>query len=945
MFKLYHSDTDSVGVLPPRSYYIPFASDDKKSYDREDSSRFVSLDGAWKITPYESVPDADRFWERDGTNDIVVPSCVQYYGYDRFQYSNDRYPFPFDPPHIPNVNPAYHYSRRIDIKKTDEKVYIVFEGVDSCFYLYVNGKEAGYSQISHRISEFDITDCVRDGNNKIDVLVVKWNKGSYLEDQDKWRFTGIFRDVYLLIRPKKHLTDYKIETDSVGSDGSVTFENKSGISVSAEFCGEVRSVKANQKTIFTVKNAKLWSAETPFLYDMRIEACGETVYERVGIRTVAIKNGLFLLNGKPIKFYGVNRHDFHPDKGCAVSKADMLDDILLMKSLNVNAVRTSHYPASPLFYELCDEYGLYVMSEADLESHGSAKCDGGYDWEKYAITGNPDFRKNVEERNVCNVEEHKNRPCVVIWSLGNESYWGVNMKNALREVEARDARPIHYESIFADRNGEKEYYIDSGLHMVSKMYCSPEWMVNSYINDEKETRPLVLCEYAHSMGNGPGGLKEYWETMESSDRFMGGFIWEWADHGVRYGKDSGFKYGGDFGEYLHDGNFCIDGIVSPDRKFKAGTLQMKYYYQPLKFERNGDQLVITNKNYFAALTGELVITQSGKRTATEICVPPHKSVSVKTNDGDLKAECFVNGKEIARAQFVSKKASADFTPVKITSEYNGHALNIAAGKNKYVLDMRSGEIESVVAGGAVFGRIKFNLWRAPTDNDMHIKHKWYARFLKHAVPQVRRYCVTDTAVEFDTVVAADGLLPVLKAKLRYTFDVESVRIAIDYEQTDTSKFEFLPRIGFVLKLCSSFDKIKYAAYGDAETYCDMYEYAFKDEYESFVADMYHRYIKPQESGSHFLPDYAELSDGISTVRAEGMRSFSVLPYSADMLESAMHDHELPPVDGTYLSADYHMSGLGTNSCGHLPQEKYRTPSKGSGAITFRFGRKESGDGE
>lgn len=933
MLKPYYNYTQSINVLPARCYYVPFDENDKRSYDRENSSWFTSLNGTWKIVGYDSILDIpDDFYKTDGEKEIPVPSCVQYYGYDYFQYTNVRYPFPFDPPHIPAKNPAYRYSRYFEWKKTSEKAHIVFEGVDSAFYLFVNGKEVGYSQISHRISEFDITEYVKDGENKLDVIVLKWNAGSYLEDQDKWRFTGIFRDVYLLRRPKTHITDYKIDTNIKGNDGIVTVTNRSDIQITVDFNGEQKQVKPKDEVTFTVKDAKLWSAETPNLYDMTLSANGEIIYERVGIRTSEVKKGIYLFNGKPIKFYGVNRHDFHPEKGYAVSKEDMLNDILLMKSLNVNAVRTSHYPSSPLFYELCNEYGLYVMSEADIESHGSVNCYGRGD-EKYykLITDNKDFEQSTVERNVVNVEEHKNFACVVMWSLGNEAGWGTNFKTALKEIRKIDSRPVHYENIWCISNTDEYYTV--GVDVVSRMYPHPEWMANDYINDKKEKRPLVLCEYAHAMGNGPGGLKEYWDIMESSDRFMGGFIWEWADHGVKYGEENGFKYGGDFGEYLHDGNFCIDGIVSPDRKIKAGTKQMKYYYQPLKFERKDDTLIVTNKNYFKTETGELDI--NGKTQS--ICISPRECISIKIPDKDIRVKYTVDGNEVAHAQFLTdNKKQSEFKPVVIKTEQKGHLLNVTAGKNKYGIDIQSGEIERVNANGKEYGRIKLNLWRAPIDNDMYIKNKWNALFLNHARPYVRDYTVTDKSVEFDMIVSADSLKPILKGKITYTFSDNGVSIATEYEMTDVVNFEFLPRIGFTLKLDGSFDKLRYNAYGDDETYSDMYEYAFKGEYESEVKDQYKHYVKPQECGSHYLPDYAEVSDGKHAVRVEGMTSFSCLPFGAEQIENAKHDYELPESDGTYLCADYYMSGLGTGACGPLPQEQYTVPSKGEGRIVFSF---------
>lgn len=934
MLKDYYKSTKTYGIMPARSYYVPFSLNDKKSYDREASSRFILLNGKWKITPYESVLDADRFWENECENQINVPSCVQYYGYDYFQYTNTRYPFPFNPPQVPLRNPAYHYSRYFELNKTEEKTYIVFEGVDSCFYLYINGIEVGYSNISHRISEFDITPFIVDGKNKIDVLVLKWNAGSYLEDQDKWRFTGIFRDVYMLSRPQEHITDYKITTDIQDKNGIVSFKNNSEITIAVEFQNETKQVAKRETVVFTVKDAQFWSAETPYLYDMKISANGEAIYNRVGIRTTEIKDGVYLFNGKPIKFYGVNRHDFHPEKGCAVNREDMLGDVLLMKSLNVNAVRTSHYPASPLFYELCDEYGLYVMSEADLESHGVVTSQGGYNEKLHTLIADDAlFEQSTIERNFCNVEEHKNFTSVVMWSLGNESGWGTNLKKAFQIISDSDSRPVHYESISPNFVSEDEYYENSGLQMVSKMYASPEWMLEDYLNDKKETRPLMLCEYAHAMGNGPGGLKEYWEIIESSERFMGGFIWEWADHGVRYDMD-GLRYGGDFGEYLHDGNFCIDGIVSADRKIKAGTLQMKYYYQPLKFERRGNLLKVTNKNYFKAETGELAING----VIQSVCIPPRESIEIAVPDDDIKAQYFVGGKEVAQAQLLTEKSETAIIPVKITTEVRGHSLAVKAGNNEYLIDLQSGEIESVTANDRIFGAIKLNLWRAPADNDMFIQKKWQDALIKQARPFVEEYAIEDNRIFFEVFVGVDSREALLKAKLSYAFGNDGVIVQLDYRQLNAENYEYLPRIGLAMKLEKSFDKLKYRAYGDGETYCDMYEYAFKDEYESAVKGQYYHYVRPQESGSHYLPDYAELTDGKDTVHIEGMQSFSALPYSAAQLEKAKHDFELPESDGVYLCADYFMGGLGSNSCGPLPSKRYRVPKTGKGRIIITFGK-------
>lgn len=942
MLKKYYETDQTVGVEPSRAYYVPFENGAEKSYDREKSKRFFSLNGTWKIKTYESVTAADGFWTKEGEKEIPVPSCVQYYGYDYFQYTNIRYPFPFDPPYVPTKNPAYHYSRKFTWQADGEKAYLVFEGVDSCFYLYVNGQFVGFSQISHRISEFDITKYVIDGENKIDVLVLKWCFGSYLEDQDKWRFTGIFRDVYLLKRPKRHIQDFAIHTEIKGKNGIVAFTNKSKVGVSVTFEGETRTIGGGESYSFSVKNARFWSAETPYLYDLQIESGTEKIFTRVGIRTSEVKSGIYLFNGKPIKFYGVNRHDFHPEKGAAVSREDMKKDVLLMKELNVNAVRTSHYPSSPLFYELCDEYGLYVMSESDVESHGAAfighkKFNENFCSGFAPVSEEKLFRNAIVERQICNVEEHKNYACVAIWSIGNESGWGKNIVKAIEQVKASDNRPGHYENMwFIDKAvyGDDVFY-SAPLDMVSRMYPDIPWM-KSYLNDSKEKRPLVLCEYAHAMGNGPGSFTDYWQLMESSKRFMGGFVWEWADHGVRC-QGKGLRYGGDFGEYEHDGNFCIDGIVSADRELKAGTLSMKKAYQPLQFIKTGNTLKVKNKNFFANVTGRLVIRDKTGEKTTEISIEPRKTLAITCDNDDFTAQFFKDGKEYAREQFGKAVCEhTELTDTHVTVQEVGNRLYVQTDDIRYVINTDSGEIESVCFGGEKIDKIKWNLWRAPTDNDRNQKNFWNDKFLRYVQPNVRKYVVNGNEIIFSVCLASVSKRPIVQARLSYTFCKEGVKIGVRYELQQTHYFDYLPRIGFAIKTDKKYDKVKYLAYGPYETYADSYDFAFKGEYAGSVNEQYHHYVKPQESGSHYRAEYAEITDGKHCIRAEGMQSFSALPYSAETLESTAHDDELPETDGTYFCMDIAMSGLGSNSCGPIPLEKYRVKKKENGEITLLF---------
>lgn len=567
-----------VGVEPPRSYYIPFAAADKPKYkygiiDRTSSSRFIPLDGTWRICQHVSPDEFDVNEFLSST--IPVPSCVQLHGYDKIQYINSRYPFPFDPPYVPRENPCWHYRRSVNIAKLDGyKYYLNFEGVDSAFYLYVNGQFKGYSQISHAISEFDVTSQIRNGENVIDVLALKWCASSYLECQDKFRMSGIFRSVYMLARPKMHVIDYKIEAAVSGNDGTFTFRNESDADILVEIDGKSLFCQKRRTVSLEVPNVNKWTAENPYLYDCVLSSCGEVIYEKVGFVTGKVVDGVFTINGEAVKLKGVNRHDFNPDTGATVTLKDIETDLKLIKSLNCNAVRTSHYPNMPEFYLMCDALGLYVMDEADVETHGAAQTEGGYDlklWQQFAE--DEFWTDGIFDRHKTLVERDKNRCSVIIWSLGNESSFGKAFLKGAKYIRKRDSRPVHYEGL---QNAAKKYYYTNLVDMVSAMYPSYDFVTDKYLTDPKEKRPFVMCEYSHAMGNSNGDLADYWKLIYANPRLMGGFVWEWADHAIK--TKQGFKYGGDFGETEHDGNFCVDGLVTADRKLKSGALEMKAVY-------------------------------------------------------------------------------------------------------------------------------------------------------------------------------------------------------------------------------------------------------------------------------------------------------------------------------------------------------------------------------
>ena len=962
MLEKYYESYECVGVMQPRCYYIPFGSKAEWNKDRGESSRFTSLSGKWTIARYDRISDVpDDFYKESPQKEIDVPSCVQYYGLDYFQYTNYNYPIPFDPPFVPTNTPAFHYSRKFSLGRSGRQ-YLVFEGVDSCFYLYVNGKFVGFSQISHRVSEFDVTDFVRDGENKIDVLVLKWCAGTYFEDQDKWRFTGIFREVYLLSRPEKHVVDYKIETRT---NGEVSFMLAEGTTACVTLCGETKKVKEGEKVVFSIDKPILWSAETPYLYDLDIESEGEFIRERIGIREVSIENGVFLLNGKGIKLRGVNRHDFNPTKGAAVSLSDVVTDLKLMKELNVNAIRTSHYPSCPEFYALCDEYGFYVIDEADLESHGASETLAGRA-EGY-LSDLPEFEFAMTERQKMLVTRDKNRPCVIIWSMGNECGWGRNFYACADYIRKTDGtRPVHYERVcvagYDPKTGERkpafEDYATAPVDMVSRMYASPEFMRDEFLNDKDEKRPFVQCEYSHAMGNGPGDLKDYWDVIYSSDRFMGGFIWEWADHGVKY-DSKGFRYGGDFGETLHDGNFCIDGIIAADRKIKTGTLEMKKAYEPVKIEKEGDLVVITSRNYFSALvfTAE-IIEKDGRNVIdtrkTDVALAPGESVSigigtegastVKVNLYTAEDEGLVAaGHLFASESFELRKPS--LPSVKRAScgiEERGNRYVVTCGRIVYEIDRGTGVIASVACENEKVsdGTLSLNVFRAPVDNDP--LWRWRNQRLNYAYQDA--YSVEkdgENAIVVNGKIVSERVCPIVKFKLRYEFFESGVEISLDYEYKEREEGDFLPRIGLVVPLDKSYESIEFYGFGPRESYIDKRFACSRDYYETTVSKNFEHYVKPQENGSHYGTTYAKV-DGASTsvtIASERGVAFNVSPYDASTLSKCAHDDELPESERNYLYVDFYMSGVGSAACGPNLGKEYRVPGKGDGKVLLLFDKK------
>ena len=640
-------------TMPLRNYYIPAEKAYSTPLDaRDHSDRVQFLNGTWKFRYYDSIYKLqDEFYNEgydiSGFDDIPVPSVWQMHGYDYHQYTNVRYPFAFDPPYVPKDNPCGAYVTDFIYDQSEDAplAHLNFEGVDSCFYVWLNGRYVGYSQVSHSTSEFDITEFIRNGSNRLCVLVLKWCDGSYLEDQDKFRMSGIFRDVYILKRPAGSVFDYFIRTscddiknptkadvsidftaftgysrdedqfsskpetvvykgaDSnvdievtiLDADGSICSSGCVKCEISAQSdantnAAEGKTAASSSSITLSIDSPVLWNAEKPYLYTVIIRCAGEVITDRIGIREITIENKVVYINGMPIKFHGVNRHDSDPVTGFTISREQIIRDMSLMKQHNVNAIRTSHYPNAPYFYELCDEYGFYVIDEADIEAHGPSELfysDNNWDnkaarWNQ-PIANNPEFCESILDRIKRCIIRDKNRASVVIWSMGNESAYGVTFEEALAWVKSYDkSRLTHYESAqYTD--GERKYDY-SNLDLYSRMYPSISEMAE-YIDGDGD-KPYILCEYCHAMGNGPGDLEDYFQFFDSHETTCGGFVWEWCDHAIYKGKAANGKamytYGGDNGETIHDGNFCMDGLVYPDRRPHTGLLEFKNIHRPVR---------------------------------------------------------------------------------------------------------------------------------------------------------------------------------------------------------------------------------------------------------------------------------------------------------------------------------------------------------------------------
>ena len=943
-FLTYINEGKPINKEPYRSHYVPFA----KGQSRGEKSKLItSLNGTWKVKKYDTIRNVpEDFFVARPTKKIPVPSCVQCYGLDGNQYTNIRYPIPFRPPFTPVINPAYHFRREFNYVASENDKFLVFNGVDSNFFLYVNGEFVGYSLITHSVNEFNVTKYLKDGKNVIDLLVVKWCFGSYLEDQDKFRMTGIIRDVYLLERGANRIDDFRISTAIDGKDGIVSFKNLRGAEAVVKFNGEEKCVKQGETIEFRVENAQLWNAENPYLYDMEILTENEIIFERVGIREVKIVDGIFKINGKHVKLLGINHHDTHPDFGQALPAGFLKSELELMKKLNINCIRTSHYPATTELYELADEMGFYVVDEADLEAHGVMHRTGDYEEANFDYVATDErFKESILLREESLVMRDANRPCVIFWSLGNESGFGDNFREAARFVKSLDnTRLVHYEGGTSFTTNHESKDID----MVSVMYAPIEEM-EKYLTDENETRPYFQCEYAHGMGNSPGDLNDYGKEFYKSDRFMGGCLWEWADHAVRDNKGN-LIYGGDSGEYLHDGEFCVDGFVDPERNVKRAALEMKKVYEPAVITVDGNMMTITSRTNFEPLKGRLdlvykVWDQVVKAESKEICVPAGESIQLCVDEfATLIASIFVCDKHVGEFEAVREGFNRFEMPAPDRKECkpiivrSNNKYYVRAGEFEYVLSDFNCALISAKKGGKEYlaEQMVPSIFRAYINNDKYLVPTRYRVLHLHKTRNeaVSSKIVDENSVEFKGIIVMDSVMPHVEYTLTYKFFADSVDVSFDYKVGDF--IDYLPKVGINFAVNKSFKNIKYFGFGPEEAYSDKIACTYKAYFESNVDAEYQHDMYPQECGAHFDSEYLRLESKNKAVEINGAFSFSALPYSAYQIDEAKHDFELKKSDATYVSIDYYTAGVGSGACGPELPMQYRTPSSGELKFNVRF---------
>lgn len=936
-------DKISENRLPQRAYYIP-----------ENDGAYMLLNGEWGFDYYER----DYDFEPSKSGKIDVPSCWQTRGYDKPCYTNVVYPYPVDPPFVPDDNPMGVYTRSFEIEDINDCYYLIFEGVATNAELYINSQYVGYTQGSRLQAEFDISKFVKAGTNQITVKVRKWCSGSYLEDQDCFRFNGIFRDIYILRRPRGHIKDIGITTEK--NNILVEIDGSARVTLFDADQNTIDSKNVDKNAVFSVENPVLWNAENPYLYELVFEYKNEVIRQSVGFVEYGInERGAFTVNGVEVKLKGINHHDTHPKNGYTMTDEELLEDLKLMKKLNINCIRTSHYPPMPKMTEYCNKLGFYVMLETDIEIHGFTNRyagSPGYDYVDRAedwIGNLPEWKQSYIDRVERTYHRDKNNPCIFSWSTGNESGHCENnyecikwFKNAdkKRLVHCEDASKAACSEWGGGVKNNMEFYDRPDFH--SLMYPSVQF-VEDYAKNPELAKAFFLCEYAHAMGNGPGDVKDYWEVIYKYPKLIGGCIWEWAEH--TYIEDGVPKYGGDFGELTDDSNFCCDGLVTHDRKLKAGSLNAKYAYQYAHFELDGNILKVTNLYDFTNLNKyklSVMINVDGETVEKQeyvLDVLPKQTAELTINiPKAAKLGAFIvcqlfdsDDYEVAlwEKELKCEKIADEYckTTASITEKEN--AFEITAGDNLYVISKHTAMPVSIVKNGVeqLVEPVKLSVWRAPIDNERAMKIKWghpniwEGENLDRIFNKVYSAVNNSGVLEFCGSLAGVGRMPFLRYTLSYEF-CACGEMKVSLKAQIRENCIWLQRLGFEYKTLRENDKFTYFGKGPYENYCDMNSYVTTGYFNSDVESEYFEYIMPQEHGNHTACKELKINNGLDFY-TDDVFEINVSKYSTEMLTEATHIDELKENGAVNIRIDYKNSGVGSNSCGPQLIEKYRLAEK------------------
>lgn len=938
----------------------------------KDSQKKISLNGEWAFKYVDAPELSPEGFEQSGAcegwDKIDVPSVWQLRGYDKMHYTDVLYPFPVNPPHVPDENPTGIYKKTVvlDEQWMEKDTVLKFHGVDSAFDVWVNGNHVGFGKVSRLPSEFDITGFVKTGENDITVRVYKWSDGTYLEDQDMWWLSGIYRDVELINEEKNAVLDLRVNgtLDDSYKNGFFT----AGITMKQAGTNLGWKLSYKGKTVLEgelvsegkdicieaeIPEVHTWTAETPELYEFTVMTENQEVTVRCGFRKIEIKDKNFRVNNQVILLNGVNHHDYNPREGRRVTREQMESDIRLMKQYNINAVRCSHYPANEYFYDLCDEYGLYVIDEADLECHGFEWVEN-YTW----ITDDETWKDAYVDRSVRMVKRDRNHPSIIMWSMGNESAFGCNFRSAAEAIrELDDTRLVHYEGDF-----EAEV-----TDVYSTMYTRLKGLKEIAEYQIKGDKPHVMCEYGHAMGNGPGGLKAYQDMYRKYKRLQGGFLWEWYDHGI-YTEEKDkkyYKYGGNYGDFPTNGNFCIDGILMPDRTPSPGMEEYKQIIAPVEITAvEGSMNKIQIRNYYDFLNldtttlywevkAEDQMIQDG--TVEGLSVAPHegKIIALPITAFELQenTDYYLNLTVCQKEERNYAPAGYEIKKVQIPMQIRKDGFSVRETADKLQVTEGQGgltvENSRVTAKfSTVFGKLisfgkdgkeyltegpRMNVYRATIDNDMYKKEDWMNKYFIQKPVEETEY--VSCLKEDDKVIVRIGTFfscynQSWGFECDYTYTVYScgqMKVEIQGKAVQRGKLEpaFLPRIGVIMKGNKNFQKTMWYGMGPGESYVDSKAASIMGIYENTVDGMMTDYVFPQENGHHEHVKWFRIGDGKDGLlcKMEEKLGLNLANYTDESLEKAQHPFEIEKADDVIIHLDYRQSGLGSNSCGEEQLEE------------------------